>query len=136
MQVALERALVAYKGFEADDDGTAFARERGWLVRILKNAWIDDTRARTRNPTVPLDSVPPPVSPPPDVPAEWEGVTLAAVHEAVDTLPSKFKDPFVLFHFEGLDYRVISKRLRIKLGTVATRLYRARARVRKELEQS
>jgi RNA polymerase sigma factor (sigma-70 family) len=54
----------------------------------------------------------------------------AAVHEEVDRLPEKYRAPVVLCHLEGLSYDEVAHRLRCPVGTVRSRLARARERLR------
>ena len=49
--------------------------------------------------------------------------------DAIDTLPSQFRDVVLLADVEGVSYESISRRLDIPLGSVASRLYRARRRL-------
>ena len=49
---------------------------------------------------------------------------------AIGKLPQKLREPFVLKYIEDMDYQSISKSLRIPLGTVRSRLARARERLK------
>lgn len=52
---------------------------------------------------------------------------------AIESLPSYFRDPFVLFVFGHCSYDEIAHRLNIRVGTVMSRLYRARQRIKDSL---
>jgi len=56
-----------------------------------------------------------------------------AIQKALDKLPSKYKDVFVLKEVNGFDYQEISKILRIPVGTVKSRLHRAIEKLKVEL---
>jgi len=56
-----------------------------------------------------------------------------AIQKAIDKLPSKYKDVFILKEVNGFDYREISDILRIPMGTVKSRLHRAIERLKLEL---
>ena len=53
-----------------------------------------------------------------------------ALHEAVLSLPEKYRVPIVLFYFEGLPTQTIARFLRTRDATIRTRLNRARGRLR------
>jgi RNA polymerase sigma factor (sigma-70 family) len=57
----------------------------------------------------------------------------ALLHEAIASLPEKYRDPIVLCDLEGLTYQAAAERLGCPVGTVSVRLMRARARVRDRL---
>lgn len=56
-----------------------------------------------------------------------------AIQKAIDSLPPKYKDVFVLKEVNGFDYQEISDILRIPIGTVKSRLHRAIERLKVEL---
>ena len=57
----------------------------------------------------------------------------AAVRQAIDNLPSAYRDVIALRFGMGLTYRVIARTLGLSLPTVESRLHRAKARLRNEL---
>jgi len=57
------------------------------------------------------------------------------IEEEVEKLPPEFKAAFVLRVFEDLSYEEIAERLGIEIGTVMSRLFRARSRLKKALEE-
>jgi RNA polymerase sigma-70 factor (ECF subfamily) len=58
----------------------------------------------------------------------------AAVRQAVDGLPQKYRDVISLRFGLGLTYRMIARTLGVRLPTVESRLHRAKARLRRELQ--
>ena len=54
----------------------------------------------------------------------------AALHEEIDRLPRSFRLPIVLCYFEGLTLNEASRRLQWPVGTVSSRLARARDKLR------
>ncbi|WP_337175264.1 sigma-70 family RNA polymerase sigma factor [Paludisphaera sp.] len=59
----------------------------------------------------------------------------AVVDAELGRLPARFRDPVILCHLEGLTHDQAADRLRLPVGTVRSRLSRARARLRDRLER-
>jgi RNA polymerase sigma-70 factor (ECF subfamily) len=124
------RALEAYGRFRGA------AAESTWLYRIAVNVvlrWRE--RRRGMCATVGLDGVAPPVAPAEESP---ERITLRAdanerTCRAVEALPDELRTPLLLHAREGLKYREIAAVLEVPVGTVMSRLYGARQRLRREL---
>lgn len=118
---------------------------RAWLFTIMRNIWINDRRRRARRPdTEELD-------------AEGEdfgfsSVALAdernrpdllhersalgqKIREAIESLPAVYREVIVLRFLEDFSYSQIATIIGCPAGTVMSRLSRARAALRKRLEQ-
>jgi len=61
--------------------------------------------------------------------------TARLVRRAVAELPLAFREVIVLHYFEGLELADIAKILRVPIGTVKSRLARAREQLRRKLER-
>ncbi len=132
--VKVFRSLSSYRG------DAAFTT---WLHRICLNLAFDWLRARKRRPlTVPLE--PPPgceEQRPTDLPSNEEGPeerTLREerrerLREAIGRLSPDYREVVLLYHFHHLSYQQIADRLGIPVRTVETRLYRARANLKRLL---
>lgn len=57
------------------------------------------------------------------------------IDEAIDSLPPKYKAVLVLRIYEDLSYEEIAKTLKISIGTVMSRLFRAREKMQDELKE-
>jgi RNA polymerase sigma-70 factor (ECF subfamily) len=113
-----------------------------WLFRIARNAAIDEIRKR-RLVTVSLDA---PVelgdgsvgrqveSPGLDPEDAYLGGELAdRLSAAIDELPDKYREAIILRHAADLSYDEIAEALELPLGTVKTRIFRARDALRRSL---
>ena len=120
VQITAERAFAARERF---DPAT---RLDAWLFRILRNAWIDETRrAATRGPAVDIADVPEAAVV--DGPRETEAhLMLLRTREAMETLPEDQRAVMLLVCVEDLTYREAAEVLDIPIGTVMSRLARAR----------
>jgi RNA polymerase sigma factor (sigma-70 family) len=120
VQIAVERALMRIDQFQP---GT---RLDAWLLSIVRNAWIDEARSRTRRAKV-------------FAPAE-EGERVgsdgaAEVHAKLETedvwkamkkLPEEQREAVALVCVEGLAYREAAEALGVPIGTLTSRLARGR----------
>jgi RNA polymerase sigma-70 factor (ECF subfamily) len=100
---------------------------RAWLFTILLNLYRNNLRAAgRRGETVHLDSVPEPSTPAP----QPGHLALAETARAIDALPTEQKEALLLIALEGLPYAEAADILKIPLGTLMSRLGRARAALR------
>jgi RNA polymerase sigma-70 factor, ECF subfamily len=113
---------------------------KAWLLRIVTNTCYDVLRARRRRPTVPLESGDEEDDPEYDGrlidPAERpESIVMrqelaALIQAAIGQLPPDQRTTLVLADIEGMDYQEIADTMGTALGTVKSRLSRARAKLR------
>ena len=132
LQDAALRAMTAYDRFRAGTSATA------WMRTILFRLAIDETRRHRRERNVrrgyaalACDDSTPPESDEAPPPPTYE---VRDVHAAARELPESLRETFRLWAMDGLSYQQISDRLGIPLGTVGTRLLRARKAVREHLQ--
>lgn len=101
-----------------------------WLHRIAVNASLDIVRRRPQAPPVPLEEVVLPAQTHnPDTEAERHEVQLR-VHDALRRLAPDHRVIVVLRDLQGLAYEEIAEVLRMPIGTVRSRLSRAREALR------
>jgi RNA polymerase sigma-70 factor (ECF subfamily) len=106
------------------------SRARPWLFSILRNAYLHRVRAERQQRCVPLDSVGDVAEPlPPALPA----IDPERLQQALDELPEAFRTPIILYYFEGFGYRDIAEQMDLPMGTVMSRLARAKAHLRARL---
>ena len=105
------------------------SKVRAWLCTILRNEFLKMVRSRRRASTISLDGLGEPSSPEhSNTDVDDEAILLA-----LDTLPEDFRIPIVLYFFEEMTYREISESLDLPIGTVMSRLSRAKSRLRDRL---
>lgn len=132
VQETMVRAYRAWDGYERGTNVGA------WLMTILRNTFISDYRRRRRAPTpVELDeravSVFHLVSDSDPEGEFFHRIIDRQVVRAIEALPEEFRVPLVLSDLRGLNYAEIGQRLDIPIGTVKSRLHRARQRLQHRL---
>jgi RNA polymerase sigma-70 factor, ECF subfamily len=127
VQETYARVLARPRLLRNDDD-------LGYLLRALRNTFISKLRATARRPRAggadpeALDLPDPHTGAEPAVAAETR-----EVFGAIAALPAEFRDAVVAVDVAGLSYRDVAKALRVRKGTVASRLFRARDQVARSL---
>lgn len=106
---------------------------RSWLLSILHNVFVDDRRSRRSEKAriEAAEQVAVTFSEPP----QEHAVRLAQVHKAFFDLPEEQRAALHLIAIDGLSYQDAANALRIPIGTLMSRIGRARATLR-ELEAS
>jgi RNA polymerase sigma-70 factor (ECF subfamily) len=117
VQAAVERALVRSEQWEAG------SRLDSWMFRIIKNAWIDEVRSRIRRDRVFA----------PEQEGEHVGDASAEAHQdqiairkAMSLLSDDHRIVIGLVLVDGLPYKEAAEVLEIPIGTLTSRLARAR----------
>ena len=135
VQEAMLRAFTFFDGFRGGD-------ARSWVLKIVRNTcftWLQTNRpgAITGMAMDELeDSLPPLV---------WSGsaddpetlalrrVTAVQINDAISAIPARFREVVVLRDMEGLSYKEIATVIEAPIGTVMSRLARARSELRRIL---
>ena len=123
MQATVERALARSEQFQ---QGT---RVDSWMFRIAQNLHIDNARAaRRRGTAIPVEDIHGLAGD--DGRAITESRSeLAAVQRALDSVPDDQRAAFLLVVVEGMSYRDAAEALDVPIGTIMSRIARARARI-------
>lgn len=130
-QAALVKALGALHQFEP---GT---RLDSWVFRIVRTVWIDRGRASSRRPTVHDPEAVEALSDSGRAARGTEArLDLARVRAAMGQLPDEQRDVLALVAIEGLAYREAADLIGIPVGTVMSRLSRARTRLAEMLKEA
>jgi RNA polymerase sigma-70 factor (ECF subfamily) len=129
VQISIERALRRIEQWNPE------LRLEGWMFGIIRNAWLDEVRSRSRRSAlfvpeeqganIGLDSM------------ENETVALS-VQAAMARLPEEQRSAVALVLIEGLSYKEAAAAMEIPIGTLTSRLARGREALQKRLsgEQS
>jgi len=133
VQETYRKALHSFASFQP---GTNF---RGWIFRILKNTFLSSRSGLERKMTVAMES-------------EEDGSELAGerqtpetiliersnrhlVQRAIDELPAHYREVLLLCEVEEMSYQQIPEILSIPIGTVMSRLARARRAIRESFKR-
>jgi RNA polymerase sigma-70 factor, ECF subfamily len=117
---------------------------RSWLLSIVRNtaySWLRKNRPTTVFTVEDLEAVELEQTKPGDSNGETPEATLIAkvdaeqLRAAIAALPSPFRETLVLRDVEGLDYREIAEATEVPIGTVMSRLARARQRLMLSLKK-
>jgi RNA polymerase sigma-70 factor, ECF subfamily len=126
VQEAYARALARPRTLYRED-------EVGYLLRTLRNCWIDQIRTRQRRPA--LCAIPDDFDAPDPFAAQPEdALAYADVLALIGELPPYYRDALIAVDVLGLSYQQAATALDVPIGTVMGRLHRGRARVAERLE--
>ena len=134
VQESFLRAFSAFESFRGEDGEPQSARS--WLLTIVRNTsmtWLK--RNRNAASTLDIDETP---EDPAERSANPEELVLIScdreqVRQALEQLPSDFREAVILREMEGLSYREIAAAIGVPLGTVMSRLSRGRDWLRRIL---
>jgi len=127
-----ETYLKALRGFASFREGTNF---RAWMFRILRNTFLTSRTGLRATAMQPIEDDDQFV-------AEGDPETIFLHHanaeelrRAILELPLEFREVLLLADMENMSYREIGEALSIPVGTVTSRLTRARAKVRRRIQE-
>lgn len=124
VQVSVERALQRYEQWRPD------GKFESWMFGIMRNAWIDEVRARGRRGQV---LAPEEAGINVGDTASEEQQRLLSVQKALAALPEEQRLAVALVLIEGLSYKEAAEALDVPIGTVTSRLARGREALQKQL---
>jgi len=127
VQEAFLRALKFVRGYRGGDP-------RAWLLAIVRNAAYTHLARNRASATQPgLDESTQAADEPDPEAQHLARVDAAALRSSLAALPDEFREMIVLRDLEGLSYKEIAQVADIPIGTVMSRLARARERLRRAL---
>ncbi len=133
---AQEAFIAAYRGIKSFRGGSF----RAWLFRIVSNQCYDEMRRQKRRPTTPLEPVtaddeevesPYWIADNSNSPEEKldRQALIEAIQHCLDGLPAEFRSVVLLVDVQGMDYAEAAQVLGKPVGTIKSRLARARVRM-------
>ncbi len=127
VQETYARVLARPRVLRNDDD-------LGYLLRALRNTFLTQKRTESRRlRTDPLPEQPDLVADPHTLEPQ-AALESAELYAAIAALQEDFRDVLVAVDIAGLSYKEAARTLRIRMGTVMSRLYRARQQVVRQVE--
>jgi len=132
-----ETYVKALRGFSSYQPGTNF---RAWMYRILRNTFLTSRTGLKATKTVPLESDEDgPIAPVVDTQTP-EAILIdrsnhAMLESALDELPVHYREILLLCEVEEMSYQEIAETIAAPIGTVMSRLSRARAALRAGVRQ-
>jgi RNA polymerase sigma-70 factor, ECF subfamily len=115
VQITVERALLKFEQWEDE------AKLESWVFGIMRNAWIDEVRARARR-----DRTFAPAEAGENVGARTTDQESIALQSALAQLPEEQRMAIGLVLIEGFSYKEAAQVLDIPIGTLTSRLARGR----------
>lgn len=133
---AQEAFIAAYQAIKTFRGGSF----RAWLFRIVTNQCYDELRRRQRRPTTPLEPLtdndeevesPRWIGDNSNSPEEMadQQALREAIQLCLNRLPQEFRSVVLLVDLQGMDYTEAARVLGIPIGTIKSRLARARLRI-------
>ncbi len=132
VQEACLRALKSFEGFRGGD-------ARAWLLTIVRNScytWLRENRLQELATAFDEEIHTGEEDSPSPEALLLQGANTRLVQDALEALPPEFREAIVLRELEGLSYREIAGLCGVPVGTVMSRLARARQRLERHLTDS
>lgn len=134
--IVQEVFIKAYKNFQSYDTSRKFS---SWIYRIAHNEFINHGKkfSRLALDYFDLEVFLPHKASATDVESDFDREQLKGmVESSVNSLPTKYREPFVLYCYEGLDYKEIADVLRLPTSTVGVRILRAKQLLKKQIQNN
>lgn len=107
-------------------------KAKSWLFTIARNAYLKELRGPICIPSSALDELPGKL---PGATSETGAFDFDQEHlqNVLNDLPEEFRSPVVLYYFEEFSYKEIAEQMDVPVGTIMSRLARAKAYLRQRL---
>ena len=126
-----ETYLKGLRGFDGFTPGTNF---RAWMFRVLRNTFLTSRSGLRAMQAVPIDDEQFVDEATPEL-GLMQRLDREALREAINGLPFVFREVLLLSDVENMSYKDIADALSIPIGTVTSRLIRARQKIRASLRR-
>jgi RNA polymerase sigma-70 factor (ECF subfamily) len=105
-------------------------RAKPWLFSILRNAYLHRVRAERQQHCVSLEGM---ADLPERLPVALPDIDPERLQQALNQLAEGFRTPLIVYYFEDFSYRDIAEQMDLPMGTVMSRLARAKTYLRGRL---
>ncbi len=120
-------------GYEKFEDLREKEKCRNWLIIIMKNLYYKSLRKKIQLPTIDLEEISFSLADAKDFNYESiRNILNEELQEALNKLDKKYKTPLVLSYMGDFSYKEIASILNIPIGTVMSRIARAKIFLKKE----
>lgn len=129
-----ETLTKAYKHRNKFSMGTNF---KSWITTIMRNTFINDYRKNKRRGEVqhPLENYTYAIESQTISNGSESTMMMKELQAIINQIKPKYRKPF-LMHYQGYEYQDIAAEMNIPIGTVKSRLYTARQKLRKLIEKN
>src|SRR5258708_1359023 len=107
-------------------------KAKSWLFTIARNAYLKELRGPVCIPSSALDELPEKSHAATSETGPFD-IDQEQLQNALNDLPEEFRSPVVLFYFEEFSYKEIAEQMDVPVGTIMSRLARAKACLRQRL---
>ena len=104
----------------------------GWLNTIMRNLFVDRVRRRKLNASTSLEDAP--RNEPYQNENQVDRLVLKELRVAIDRLPTEQRQVLLMIALQGLSYEDAAQQLNVPLGTIRSRLFRARANLASKID--
>ena len=104
----------------------------GWLNTIMRNIFVDRVRRRKLNASTSLEDAP--RNEPYQNENQVDRLVLKELRVAIDRLPTEQRQVLLMIALQGLSYEDAAQQLNVPLGTIRSRLFRARANLASKID--
>jgi RNA polymerase sigma-70 factor, ECF subfamily len=103
---------------------------KAWLCSIVRNTFLTQVSQKRGFHTLPLLAA----SEPAEEVSHDAILDATELQQVLNELPEEFRTPLILFYFEEFSYREIAEQMNVPIGTIMSRLARAKSYLRRRLE--
>ncbi len=129
-----EAFYYAFKNFEQLNDQ---AKAKSWLFSILRNLFLKEIEKNKKKTFLEFDSMSGALGGKTNVEQEYlDHETALSLREVLETLEPKLKRPIKMFYFEKKSYKEIAIAMELPIGTVMSRIARAKVNLKRKLDRS
>jgi RNA polymerase sigma-70 factor (ECF subfamily) len=131
LDISQEAFIRAYRSIENFDTTKPFFP---WLYQIIKNISIDFKKRKRKRGEIPIEFIDDLGKTEATIPGINQHLLKEKIWKAIEGLPPPEKEVVLLRYFQGLSYKEMSEIMDCPIGTVMSRLYYAKSKLREKLK--